>query len=65
MYRDYEAADWEFTWQADSGPLHVLNRNTITGPDRAYALYWSTPQGEWQGSLGLFQAFVETFRPAG
>lgn len=63
-YRDYEAADWEFTWQADSGALHVLNRNTITAPDRAYALYWSTPDARWEDSLELFQTFVQTFRPA-
>ena len=64
VYRDYDAADWEFTWQADSGSLHVLNRNTITGPDRAYALYWSTPEQQWEGSLQLFETFAETFSPA-
>lgn len=64
-YREYDAADWEFTWQADSGALHVLNRNTITGPDRAYALYWSTPEGEWTDSLSTFDVIAQTFQPAG
>lgn len=63
-YRDYEAADWEFTWQTDAGALHVLNRNTITGPERAYALYWSTPEGEWVDSLPTFDLIAETFQPA-
>ncbi|MGI8691474.1 MAG: hypothetical protein ACR2JK_01030 [Geodermatophilaceae bacterium] len=62
-YRDYNAADWEFTWQADRGAVHVLNRNTITGPDRAYALYWSTPEGQWEDSMDLYETFVGTFRP--
>jgi len=63
-YRTYDAADWEFTWESDGGPLHVLNRNLITGPDRAYALYWSTPEEQWQESLATFQTLTETFQPA-
>lgn len=65
-YRDYDAADWEFTWTPEGGPpLHVLNRNLITAPDQAYALYWSVPQDRWEESLDLFQVFAESFRPAG
>lgn len=63
-YRDYDAADWEFTWQADSGDLHVLNRNTITGPNRAYALYWSTPDADWADSLPTFDVITDSFSPA-
>lgn len=64
-YRDYDAADWEFTWVPDDGAaLHVLNRNLITGPDRAYALYWNTPADQWEDSLPLFDTFAETFQPA-
>ncbi|MBA2416722.1 MAG: protein kinase [Geodermatophilaceae bacterium] len=64
-YRDYDAADWEFTWEPDEGPpLHVLNRNMITGPNRAYALYWNTPQDQWEDSLPVFETFTETFQPA-
>lgn len=64
-YRDYESADWEFTWEPDDGqPLHVLNRNLITGPDRAYALYWNTPADQWEESLPVFETFTDTFQPA-
>jgi len=64
-YRGYDAADWEFTWVPDGGaPLHVLNRNLITGPDQAYALYWNTPEDQWQESLATFETFAETFQPA-
>ncbi len=65
-YRNYNAADWEFTWApADGPPLHVLNRNLITAPDQAYALYWSTPEAEWESSLEMFQLFADSFQPAG
>jgi len=65
VYRDYDSADWEFTWApAEGEPLHVLNRNLITGPEQAYALYWSTPESEWEDSLELFQTFTNTFQPA-
>lgn len=63
-YRDYDAADWEFTWRADSGDLHVLNRNTITGPNRAYAIYWSTPDAVWADSLPVFDVITDSFAPA-
>ncbi|MGH3326188.1 MAG: hypothetical protein ACRDPT_00005, partial [Streptomycetales bacterium] len=64
-YRDYDTADWEFTFQASSGRLHVLNRGLVTGPDHAYAIYWSTPADRWQDSLSHVEVFTRTFRPAG
>jgi eukaryotic-like serine/threonine-protein kinase len=42
----------------------VLNRNILASPDRAYALYWSTPASEWGASYHFFQTFAATFRPA-
>lgn len=64
-YRDYDAADWEFTWQPDDGErLHVRSRNLITTPgEQAYALYWSVPDSQWEDSLPLFDTFAETFKP--
>lgn len=63
-WRNWEAADWEFTWESDDGPRHVLNRNVITEPgEQAYALYWSTPESEWDASLATFEVFERTFRP--
>ena len=63
-WRDWDAADWEFTWEADDGPRHVLNRTVITEPgEQAYALYWSTPESEWDYSLATFDVFERTFRP--
>lgn len=63
-YRDYDAADWEFTWTPEDGPpLHVLNRNLITAPDQAYALYWSVPDEQWEDNLDVFEVFAESFEP--
>lgn len=39
----------------------MLNRNLITSPDKAYALYWSVPASQLDENLPLF----ETFAPAG
>ena len=75
-YRDYQririeavdyfraAADWEFTYTSANGRTHVLNRGFVTGDDRAYALYWSTPDSRWEESRGLFEVFAATFQPA-
>lgn len=63
-YRDFNAADWEFTWQPSSGPLHVLNRNIRVSDRRAYAIYWSTPSAQWNSSRRYFSTFADTFTPA-
>ena len=66
QFREWDnAADWEFTWEPESGPLHVLNRGFVTSDEQAYALYWSVPAEEWDESLDTFDVFAETFEPAG
>lgn len=63
-YRGWRAADWEFRWNPSSGPLHVRSRNVVTGPSRAYALYFSVPEGRWASSQGVFRTFASSFQPA-
>ncbi len=64
-YRGWEAADWEFTWEGDSGTVRVLNRGFITDP-RGFALYMSGPEESWQDeSLPVFEAAAATFEPSG
>jgi hypothetical protein len=58
------AADWEFTFDRDDVPVHVLNRNILANAQHAYALYWSTPESDWNDDYHYFQAFAATFRPA-
>jgi hypothetical protein len=62
-FRGWRAADWEFVF----GPgqrTHVLNRNLVTSPQRAYALYWSAPSSRWDAMLPLHEQVVATFQPA-
>jgi hypothetical protein len=63
-YRGWQAADWEFTWQADSGRLRVLNRGFVVDGDQAYALLWSVPEDQWEDGLEDFEVFARTFEPA-
>jgi hypothetical protein len=59
-----KAADWEFTYDRNGVPVHILNRNVLANADHAYALYWSTPSSDWTANYHYFQAFAATFRPA-
>jgi hypothetical protein len=59
-----KAADWEFTFDRDGVPVHILNRNILANTKHAYALYWSTPEGDWNADYHYFQGFAATFHPA-
>lgn len=63
-FRGWQAADWEFVFGPGQG-THVLNRNVVTGPDRAYALYWSVPSSQWDAMLPVHEQVVGSFQPAG
>jgi hypothetical protein len=63
-FKGWPGADWEFTWNTGSRRLHVLNRNLVTGPDKAYALYWSVPDAGWDADLARFRTMAATFTPA-
>ncbi|NNJ60477.1 MAG: hypothetical protein HKP61_05890 [Dactylosporangium sp.] len=57
-------ADWEYTYSSSGTRLHVLDRGFITAADRAYAIFWLVPDARWQESLGMFEIFAESFKPA-
>jgi serine/threonine protein kinase len=59
-----KAADWEFTYDRGGVLVHILNRNILANPQHAYALYWSTPESDWNTDYRYFQTFAATFRPA-
>ncbi len=63
-YRQWEAADLEFTWQTDSGTtLHVLDRGFIV-PPRGFAILMSGPDDTWESqSLPVFNEAASTFSP--
>jgi hypothetical protein len=63
-YRGWNAADWEFTWTSGGTTIHVLNRNVVPSPTKAYALYWSVPDSQWTSSRRIFDIAAQTFQPA-
>ncbi|GAA1367844.1 serine/threonine-protein kinase [Catellatospora chokoriensis] len=56
-------ADWEFTYRGNSGRIHVINRGFVTGPKQAHAIYWSTPESQWQDNLDEFALITASFEP--
>jgi eukaryotic-like serine/threonine-protein kinase len=61
IYRDYDAAVWEFTYGSGT-TVHATNLGFVTG-GRGYALLFQTPEDIWAPSQGLNQQFREAFRP--
>ncbi|MFI6596738.1 serine/threonine-protein kinase [Nonomuraea sp. NPDC050536] len=58
------AADWDFTWNTNTGKTHVRNRGFLTGNGRGYALYWHNLASRWKKDLHFFETFAATFKPA-
>ncbi|GAA2280896.1 hypothetical protein GCM10010149_26370 [Nonomuraea roseoviolacea subsp. roseoviolacea] len=63
---DYQkaAADWDFTWNTNTGPTRVRNRGFITDNGKAYAIYWHTLKDHWEDDYHFFEGFCATFKPA-
>jgi hypothetical protein len=64
-YRDYDAAEVEFTWiDPESGArLRVVDR-TFVVDGRAYALYWQVAVERFAESLEDFESLALAFVPA-
>jgi hypothetical protein len=63
-YRDYDAAEWEFTFTLDGTLRHVAYRGVVAD-GRSYGLYLSVPEGRWVESRAVLRVATETFRPGG
>ncbi|MEV4280236.1 serine/threonine-protein kinase [Actinoplanes xinjiangensis] len=59
-----KAADWEFTFMRDGVRRHVNNRGTVVADDKAYGIYWQTPDSEWNESRDDLQLVFDSFVPA-
>jgi hypothetical protein len=59
-YRDYEAADWEFTYDG----LHVLNRVFVVD-GRGHSLFFQTPEDDFSQARKDFEAIAKAFQPVG
>jgi serine/threonine protein kinase len=58
-YRDYPAADWQFTYATRT---QVIDRGFVAG-NKGYALYIQGPQGSFDDSEQVFQAAADSFKP--
>ncbi|MEV4285119.1 protein kinase [Nonomuraea bangladeshensis] len=63
---DYQksAADWDFTWNTNTGKTRVRNRGFVTDNGRAYAIYWHTLNSHWKADYRFFEGFCASFKPA-
>ncbi|MFF4191637.1 serine/threonine-protein kinase [Nonomuraea sp. NPDC001831] len=58
------AADWDFTWNTNTGKTRVRDRGFITENGKAYAIYWHTLNSHWKKDYHFFEGFAATFKPA-
>ncbi|MCW6004582.1 protein kinase [Micromonospora sp. CPCC 205371] len=59
-----KAADWEWIYTSRNGNrIHVVNRGFVTAPDKAYAIYWSTPDATWAANQDEFALIASSFKP--
>ncbi|MEU4543568.1 serine/threonine-protein kinase [Nonomuraea dietziae] len=56
------AADWEFTWNTNTGKSKVRNRGFVTDNGKGYAIYWHTLAKNWKRDLRFFDTFAATFK---
>ena len=59
-YRDYPAADWQFTYATQT---QVIDRGFVAG-NKGYAIYIQGPQGSFDDSRQVFQRAADSFKPA-
>jgi hypothetical protein len=62
-FRGWDAADWEFTFQADGAPVRVVNRGFVVSEDEAHALYYSAPDARFDPRI--LEVASQTFTPSG
>jgi hypothetical protein len=59
-YRNYTAADWEFTYSNDGVTRHVLYRLFLVDGS-TYAIYLSAPEETWTASKRYFDVAAGSF----
>uniref|UniRef100_A0AAU2VFY6 non-specific serine/threonine protein kinase n=1 Tax=Streptomyces sp. NBC_00003 TaxID=2903608 RepID=A0AAU2VFY6_9ACTN len=66
-YRGWPAADWEFTYDDDSGAkYHTVDRGFVTGLRQGYGIMFSAKDADWSKpeTQQTLAAFFATFQPA-
>ncbi|MEU6916759.1 serine/threonine protein kinase [Streptomyces olindensis] len=64
-YQGREAADMEWTAQADGTRVHTFGRGFLLGGGRSFSLRWTTPDADWEDAVNqeALRTFLKTFRP--
>jgi eukaryotic-like serine/threonine-protein kinase len=57
------AADWEFTYDAGETRQHAIARGFRVADGQAFAIYWITPEFDWQVNRNYFDLVVASFTP--
>ncbi|RCH68117.1 serine/threonine protein kinase [Streptomyces sp. SDr-06] len=66
-YRGWLAADWEFTFDDDSGArYHSVDRGFVVGPTQGYGIMFSAKDADWSKpeTQQTLAALFATFKPA-
>ncbi|WP_128379279.1 serine/threonine-protein kinase [Streptomyces cavernae] len=64
-YRDWNAADWEFTYVEGGTEYRTIDRGFVVDPTQGYALMYTAKASDWDSGLrkNTWETLTETFRP--
>ncbi|TXS50699.1 serine/threonine protein kinase [Streptomyces sp. uw30] len=71
LYRDRDAALWEYTWTALAkdtsfpGPRHAIDQAYVDRDGTEYAIYMSTPEKDWTTTREQYTAVLKGWRTGG
>ncbi|MEV6959141.1 serine/threonine-protein kinase [Streptomyces sp. NPDC051207] len=65
-YRDWNAADWEFTYVEGGTKYRTIDRGFVVNGQLGYALMYTAKAANWDGDLraGTWRTLTKTFEPA-
>lgn len=62
-YRDWKAADWEYTYTLANGvPMHALTRYVTMDDTNAFKIIFTMPELKWDDQAETRKTFFDTFR---
>ena len=62
-YRDWKAADWEYTYTLANGvPMHALTRYVTIDDTNAFKIIFTMPELKWDDQAETRKVFFDTFR---
>ena len=64
-YRDWNTADWEFTYVEGGTEYRTIDRGFVVNDHSGYALMYTAKAGDWDSELrkGTWKALTGTFKP--